>query len=242
MITRFARWFGGSLVSLCFPAHCGVCRDSTEAGVHLCEACAEEVERIQPPYCAKCSSPFQGAITQEFVCSNCKERELHFECAISCYVSSGPVRDFVHGFKYLGHTHLAKTLAAWLAEALDDPRMMAKPFDALVPVPLHHVRQREREFNQAEVLARLIAEKAGRPVWNALKRTRKTPTQTRLDRSERMENLRGAFKVRSPAQVKGKDLVIVDDVFTTGSTVEECSRVLLKAGAASVRVITVARA
>ncbi len=242
MIARFASWLGGSFVSLCFPAHCAVCRDATPDGCHLCETCEQDVEPIQAPRCEKCSSPFPGAITEQFTCANCGERDLHFDCAIACYVSSGPVRDFVHGFKYFGQTHLRHTLAAWLAETLDDPRMTAQPFDALVPVPLHHVRQREREFNQAEVLARLIAPRAQRPVWNALKRIRKTPTQTRLDRSERMENLRGAFKVRRPAQVKGKHLVLVDDVFTTGSTVEECSRVLRKAGAASVRVITIARA
>lgn len=197
---------------------------------------------IKEPRCERCSSPFHGAITELFVCTNCKERELHFDCAISCYLSDGPVREFIHGFKYLRHTFLRQTLAGWLSEALDDPRMRALPFDALVPVPLHHVRRRERGFNQAEVLAELIAPAAGKPVWDALKRVRNTPTQTRLDRSERMENLNGAFKVRDPQQVKGRDLVLVDDVFTTGSTVEECSRVLRKAGSKSIRVITIARA
>ena len=241
-VGRFGRWFGSSLLSLCFPPHCAVCGLATSAGCHLCGACAEEVERIKEPRCAKCSSPFHGAITEVFVCANCEQRELHFDCAVSCYLSTGPVREFIHGFKYLRHTFLRHTLAGWLSETLRDPRMIVQPFDALVPVPLHHVRRREREFNQAEVLAKLIAPVAGKPVWDALKRVRNTPTQTRLDRSERMENLRGAFKVRRPMQVKGRHLVLVDDVFTTGSTVEECSRVLLKSGAASVRVITIARA
>ena len=129
-----------------------------------------------------------------------------------------------------------------MAATLDEPRIKSRPFDALVPVPLHHIRFREREFNQAEELANLIAPRAGKPVWNALRRIRNTPTQTKLDREERAENLRGAFVVRKPAMVKGRDLLLVDDVFTTGSTVEECSRILLKAGASSVRVITVARA
>lgn len=197
---------------------------------------------IKEPRCERCSSPFHASITEMFVCANCKDRDLHFDCAVSAYLSDGPVREFIHGFKYMRRSFLRHTLAGWLAETLDDPRMRALPFDAFVPVPLHHVRWREREFNQAEVLAKLIAPKAGKPVWNSLKRVRNTPTQTRLDRSERMENLRGAFVVRNPAQVKGRELVLVDDVFTTGSTVEECSRVLRKAGAKSVRVITIARA
>ena len=87
----------------------------------------------------------------------------------------------------------------------------------------------------------LLSKQTGTPMWNALKRIRYTTTQTKLDRSERMENLRGAFRVRHTRRVKGRHLILVDDVFTTGSTVEECSRVLLRAGAASVRVITVAR-
>jgi competence protein ComFC len=239
---RFASWFGGGLLSLCFPPNCAICGSDTAAGDHLCEACASEIESIREPYCSKCSSPFHGAITEKFVCANCGDREQHFECAVACYLSTGPVRDFIHGFKYQGKTMLRNVLAGWLAESLDDPRIAGRPFDALVPVPLHHIRRREREFNQAQVLAELVAPKAGKPVWNALRRIRSTPTQTRLDRAERMENLSGAFVVRKPAQVRGRHLLLVDDVFTTGSTVEECSRVLLKAGAASVRVITVARA
>jgi ComF family protein len=241
-VARFARWFGSAFSSLCFPPHCAICKESTDAGSHLCETCAEEIEPIREPRCERCSTPFQGAITQMFVCANCEERELHFDCAVAAYLSTGPVREFIHGFKYLRREYLRHTLAEWLARTLDDPRMTAQPFDALIPVPLHHIRRRERNFNQAEVLAQLIAPKANRPVWNAIKRVRNTPTQTRLDRSERMENLRGAFVIRRPEQVKSKHLVLVDDVFTTGSTVDECSRILRKAGAASVRVITVARA
>jgi competence protein ComFC len=242
LIARFGRWLGGGLLSLCYPPECGICHEPTKAECHLCESCSEDLEPIRHPRCEKCSSPFDGAISEQFVCANCKGRELHFDCAISSYLSNGPVREFIHGFKYLRRTYLRRTLAAWLSETLLDPRVTAFPFDAFVPVPLHHVRRREREFNQAEVLAKLISGQAGKPVWNLLKRVRNTPTQTKLDRSERMENLRGAFKVRDVGRAKGRHFLLVDDVFTTGSTVDECSRVLKKAGAKSVRVITIARA
>src|SRR5262249_20182595 len=132
-------------------------------------------------------------------------------------------------------------LADWLAEALQDERIAARPFEAFVPVPLHRVRRREREYNQAEELCRALTKRTGLPTWAALRRLRYTTTQTRLDREERMENLRGAFQVSDTGLVKDRHLVLVDDVFTTGSTVEECSRVLRRAGAASVRVICVAR-
>ena len=152
------------------------------------------------------------------------------------------VRELIHRFKYQGHFYLRHQLAAWMAEGLADARLRHPPAEALVPVPLHAARQREREFNQAEVLAREVSARAGLPVENLLRRTRYTSTQTQLDRDERMENLRGAFCLRQHAEVSGRHLLLIDDVFTTGSTVEECARVLLESGAASVRVLTVARA
>jgi ComF family protein len=128
-----------------------------------------------------------------------------------------------------------------MALGLEDERIQRSPAQALVPVPLHSARQREREFNQAEILARLLSKRSGIPLALCLQRTRYTTTQTRLDRHERMENLRGAFRVRHTPSVTGRHLILIDDVFTTGSTVEECARVLRAAGAASVRVLTVAR-
>jgi ComF family protein len=240
-IATTARRFFSALGTLCFPPFCAACRIATEPGIHLCDECAGGAKRIEAPFCECCSQPFDGAITQQFTCSNCADREVHFECAVAAYLSRGVVRDFIHAFKYNGHLHLRRPLADWLAQTLDDPRISSRPFDAFVPVPLHHIRFREREFNQAAELATLVSQRSRIPVLHALKRTRYTSTQTKLDRAERMENLRGAFRVRHNARVKERHFVLVDDVFTTGSTVEECSRVLLRAGAASVRVITVAR-
>ena len=240
-VATTARRIFRALGTLCFPPHCAACKLATDPGVHLCADCAETVRRIEPPMCERCSQPFDGAITQAFTCPNCADREVHFECAVAAFRSHGVVRDFIHDFKYNGQRHLLGPLAEWLVHTLDDPRISSRPFDALVPVPLHHIRFREREFNQAAELAALASQRCGVPVLHALKRTRHTSTQTKLDRAERMENLRGAFRVRHIASVKERHVVLVDDVFTTGSTVEECSRVLLHAGAASVRVITVAR-
>ena len=240
-VAATARRFFSALGTLCFPPHCAACRVTTEPGVHLCTACAESAQRIEAPFCHCCSQPFEGAITQQFTCSNCAGREVHFECAVAAYLSCGVVRDFIHSFKYNGQFHLRRPIADWLAQTLCDPRIAARPFDAFVPVPLHHIRFREREFNQAAEIAALVSKRCRIPVLHALKRTRYTSTQTKLDRAERMENLRGAFRVRHTARVKERHIVLVDDVFTTGSTVEECSRVMLRAGAASVRVITVAR-
>ena len=232
---------GEALVSLLYPPHCANCGADTDGGVHLCAACAGQAKKIVAPFCRRCSEPFDGDISSEFTCANCADRTLHFDCAVARYLSRGVVREFVHRFKYDRHFYLRLPLTDWLAETLDDERIRAQPIDALVPVPLHSARFREREFNQADVLAELLGKRAGLPVLRALDRIRYTTTQTRLDRHERMENLRNAFRVRDTPAVQNRHLVLVDDIFTTGSTVDECARVLRAAGAASVRVVTVAR-
>jgi ComF family protein len=235
------RGAGEALLSLLYPSHCAKCGADTEGDACLCADCAATARKIEAPFCQRCSEPFDGAIDGAFTCSNCADRTLHFDCAVARYLSRGVVRDFIHRFKYDRHFYLRHTLAGWMAEALEDERIRARPIDALVPVPLHSARFREREFNQADVLAKLLAKRSGVRLLTALKRIRYTTTQTRLDRHERMENLRNAFRVRHTSEVQSRHLVLVDDVFTTGSTVDECARVLREAGAASVRVVTVAR-
>ncbi len=232
---------GEAIVSLLYPPHCAACRGDTPDGRHLCAGCAALARTIERPFCEVCSQPFDGAIDGKFTCSNCSERTFHFDCAVVRYRSVGVVRELIHRFKYDRAFHLRVPLSEWLIEAFDDPRIRDQPFDYLTPVPLHSARYREREFNQAEALAELAARRTGTTVLRCLKRIRYTTTQTCLDREERMRNLRDAFQVRHTARVSGSHLILVDDVFTTGSTVEECARVLKKAGAASVRVITVAR-
>ena len=240
-IAPFVRRAIDAALCALYPPHCAKCEADTASGVHLCRSCAGKAHRIESPFCQKCSEPFDGAIDGAFTCSNCGHLTRNFECAVSRYLSKGVVRDFIHRFKYNQHFYLRHPLADWLSETLVDERILSCGIDAFVPVPLHPARRRERNFNQAEVLARLIAPRAGKPVVQALRRDRYTTTQTRFDRHQRMENLRNAFSVRHNAPVQNRHLILVDDVFTTGSTVDECARVLREAGAASVRVVTVAR-
>lgn len=232
---------GETLVSLLYPASCASCAAAVAEGKTLCELCEEKTHRIVAPFCQTCSQPFHGSLTQDFSCPNCAHRTLHFSCAVAAFESRGVVRELIHRFKYQHHYYLRKALAEWLMVGFNDPRIAVEPFDALVPVPLHPVRMREREFNQAAVLSELASERTGTPVFDCLQRVRNTRTQTRLDRRERMENLLNAFRTRKDAPVHGRRILLVDDVFTTGSTADECARVLQACGAASVRVITVAR-
>lgn len=239
-------WRGwlGALGTLFHPPHCAGCDTPTAAGKHLCAGCLAEVEkrRLRQPFCAICSEPFDGALDRAFTCPNCHDRRFRFGSAIATYRSRGLVRDLIHAFKYDGRFELRHPLASWLALGLNDARLREPGIDALVPVPLHSRRRRERGFNQAQVLAEEIRREVGRPIELLLRRIRYTTTQTNFDRRQRVENLRGAFDLTPGAQVRDRNLVLVDDVFTTGSTADECAMVLCQAGAASVRVLTIARA
>ena len=144
-------------------------------------------------------------------------------------------------FKYGRQIHLRHLLGRWLAEALADPRLAGRRFDLIVPVPLHPAKKRERGFNQAELLAAALQRHSGIRVQNALQRTRYTRTQTQFDRSERMDNLKGAFRLRRGSNVQDLRMLLIDDVLTTGSTLSECASVLKKAGALSVHAATAAR-
>jgi ComF family protein len=240
-IAAITRSAAGAFVSLLYPAHCAHCGAQIEPREFLCGDCLENARRIEPPFCETCSQPFDGAIEGTFSCANCTQRHFDFDCAVSSFLSRGMVRELIHRFKYQHEYRLRHPLADWLAESLHDSRIQSRPFDFYVPVPLHPARLREREFNQAAVLADLLSRRSGKPVRDCLRRVRFTTTQTRFDRNERMENLRNAFVLRKNADVQGKHLLLIDDVLTTGSTVDECARVLRKAGAASIRVMTVAR-
>lgn len=234
--------FVSAAASLLYPATCVVCSANVERAEYLCGDCQQRAPRIAAPLCAKCSEPFPGAITQTFSCANCEHRVLHFDCAVAAYRSRGLVRRLVHQFKYARQRHLRHPVASWLRETLNDSRLRDRHFDLIVPVPLHPARQRERGFNQAELLADLLAAWTNLPTRNALERIRYTTTQTAYDRAARMENLHGAFRLRKKRDVRGLHVLLIDDVLTTGSTLSECARVLRKAGAVSVHAATAARA
>ena len=176
----------------------------------------------------------------EATCPNCGKLSYALGAAVAVVRSRGVVRTLIHRLKYGGAVWAAKPLARLARRGFNDPRL-AEPCDALVPVPLHFLRERERGYNQARLLSVELAKFRNWPVIEALERTRPTETQTHFNRRQRMRNLQKAFTLRQHTTVKNKHLVLVDDVLTTGSTLEECAKVLLNSGAASVRALTAAR-
>ena len=236
-------WADAAL-SFIYPDVCQLCcaHRATRREGYVCTDCRALVRFIEPPFCDRCGLPFEGEITGSFECTNCREMELHFCAARSAVAARGPVLDAIHRYKYDGQLWFEEFLSELFVRGACD-WLREEPCDALLPVPLFPVKQRERGFNQAERLARRLGAAVNVPVnTRLLKRVLPTPSQTRLSRTQRADNMRHAFAMRSTETVKGASFVLIDDVFTTGATTSACARLLLKAGAAKVVVWTVARA
>jgi ComF family protein len=199
------------------------------------------VRFIQSPFCERCGLPFEGEITAAFECTNCRELKFHFDSARSAVRAQGVVLEAVHRYKYQRELWFEAFLADLLCRQAG-PVLTGAGWDVIVPVPLHTVREREREFNQAGRLANTLSRSLSLPVrYDWLKRIRHTRTQTLLTRKERAANLHRAFTLRTAAAVEGLSCVLVDDVFTTGATTNACAQTLKAAGALRVCVWTVAR-
>lgn len=245
-IPGWRKWWGRSL-DLLYPPSCAVCRRSLTDGRALCDACDADLPRLVEPFCKTCGERFEGRIESEFVCPNCSTLKFSFEFARPATLRDDRTLDMVHRLKYAREIHLAKDLGRLAAEAFCDPRLdlAIQGKWPLVPVPLHRKRFQHRHFNQAEEISRELSRLTGLPVVKALRRIRDTGHQTSLSRSQRMENLRGAFAINSKAHRRPEEssagAVLVDDVFTTGSTVDECAKVLRKAGFQKIVVVTVMR-
>lgn len=197
---------------------------------------------LSRPWCPCCGLPFASTAallhSPTHLCAACRDREPLFDSARSAVAYDGVAASAIHLMKYQRRRLLAKPLGALLLPLLEE----LGPVDGVVPVPLHVQRLREREFNQALALAQVVCRSTGRPLWwNRLERTRPTQAQVGLDAAERRRNVRQAFLVRKADTVEGRRILLIDDVMTTGSTVHECARVLKRAGAESVQVLTVAR-
>ena len=226
-----------------YPETCQLCRAerATAKDGFVCPQCRSQVRFIEPPFCQRCGLPYPGDFTVPFECSNCRELELYFSSARSAVVAHNAVRELIHRYKYQRALWFEPFLAhLLLAQAL--PVLEHGGWDFIVPVPLHPVKQREREFNQAQRLALRLSTASGIPLNSTwLKRIKSTATQTLLTRQQRASNMHGAFAICAGVRLNRERVVLVDDVFTTGATTNACAQVLRAAGAGDVCVWTVAR-
>jgi ComF family protein len=209
----------------------------------ICRTCWQGVPLLVEPLCVRCGDPLASWRAAHPLCARCRRRRPRFALARSAGLYDGPMREILHGFKYGGQRSLAGPLAALVVRAGRDVLAGA---DAVVPVPLHPLRRIERGFNQADDLARCLR----RPVWRVLRRVRLGPPQASLPAARRHANVSTAFGLTpvwlAPSRwrraLAGTSVVLVDDVMTTGATLDACSRVLLAAGVRRVGALTVARA
>jgi competence protein ComFC len=239
---NLSTWLDAGLGFL-FPNVCQICHSqrSTAREGYVCGACFENVRFITAPFCKRCGLPAQGAITNEFECSNCQDLELRFDFARAAVVTNPFILEVIHRYKYQRALWFEPFLASLLVQQAS-PQLSRSDWDLIVPVPLHPAKRREREFNQAERLAIHLARATGIPVSRkVLKRIEPTRSQTALSRSERTANVAGAFSVTDPKSLKGQRIVLIDDIFTTGATTNSCSKILLRNGSCKVCVWTVAR-
>ena len=233
-----------ALLDILFPPLCHGCREFIpEAGeLHLCTACRTSSPLLISPCCPACGMPFLTEGGTDHLCGDCLGKPPPFTAARGAVVYAGAVRELVHRFKYGGKVQHCRPLALLAAGQL---AAFARDCgaDCILPVPLHRKRLRQRGFNQAVLLGNVLAETWRLPHYrHALRRIRWTEPQIQLTARERRGNVAGAFAVRDASLVRGRRIILIDDVYTTGSTVAECSRTLLGSGAEAVFVVTVARA
>lgn len=235
------RFFKG-LLDLIYPYRCLVCQDKIEnASIDnlICLACWNNIKRNVPPFCRYCGRHLKDP--KALCCELCRKKKYCFDRAFSPCIYEGTLKELIHQFKYSGKDYLGETLCRFLSEFIKEYGLAMNSFDCVVAVPLHGTKLREREFNQAQILAeKLAGEFKLEFLKDALLRTRNTRTQTELKGEERLRNVKGCFKANPEAQLKDKSILLIDDLLTTGATCSEAAGALKDAGARQVTVLTLA--
>jgi ComF family protein len=227
-------------VDTLYPPTCLACRAATEAHGALCPRCWSAMRFIERPYCERLGTPFEQDLGEGLLSPQAiADPPVFARARAVARFEDGPARMLVHRLKYSDRAEIARPIARWMARAGAD---ILADADLLAPVPLHPLRLWRRRFNQAAMLARELARATGKPCdVGALLRVKATRSQVGLSRAQRAENLQGAFRVADRAAVKGRNVVLVDDVLTSGATANAASRALVRAGAKRVDVLVFAR-
>ncbi len=226
-------------LDLLLPPRCPACREIVENAGRFCLKCWTGLTFLTDPMCAGCGAPFDVDRGPGARCGACLDTPPRFAAARAALAYDGSARTVLLGFKHGDRQHLVEIMVPQLIRVGGD---WFGPDTVLVPVPLHRWRLWKRGFNQAALLARAVSRRTGSPLAiDALVRIKPTRSSQGMGRRARADNVRGAFRVARPEAIKAKEIIIIDDVLTTGATAEACTRMLLRAGAKQVRVLTWAR-
>jgi ComF family protein len=236
-----------ALLDFILPPRCRLCGVSTtgETIPWVCQQCWRAIDYVAPPFCVQCGQPFaaplEGIASAAHRCGACVMEPPPYAQARAVGLYQGTLRDIIHAMKYQCIYGLVRPLAGLLYAQFAWHWGSEKPA-ALVPIPLHRSKLRQREFDQALALACCLSASTGIPLWaDVLVRHRATVSQVGLAAARRRQNVRGAFSLRAPHTCAGKAVLLIDDVYTTGATIRECARLLQQAGASWVGVYTLAR-
>ncbi len=236
------------LLNFIFPLDCKICEKPIREskGYSICEDCFKTIELIERPYCIKCGKPLIPSVffkqNREILCLDCKRKKYSFEFSRSTGIYDKVLKKCIHLFKYYGEKKLAKPLGKLMVDYLVKNDEFKKRIDLIIPVPLHKNDLRKRGFNQSILLGRVVGNYFSISIGEkVLIKKKLTPFQANLSKKEREKNILRAFLVEKPKEIKGKNVLILDDVFTTGATVEECTKELMKARAKNIFVLTLAR-
>jgi ComF family protein len=233
--------FRSALFQFFLPPQCPCCEKFSEEGKQrFCSNCLSQIRWIEPPFCSICGIPFISREVETHPCGACVTHRKYFTIARALGAFEGSLQEAIHRWKYEGKTYLTPFFASWMAEGLNrywEPGSL----DLLIPVPLHTRRLRERGFNQSLLLVRELSRRTGIPYRKSiLQKKKSTIPQVNLSGVEREKELRGTFHVIGKEELSGLSVLLIDDVYTTGATVNECSKVLLRGGAKRVDVLTLA--
>lgn len=234
-----------SFLELLYPEKntCFICNvyDELINEKYICANCEKKFKKIMPPVCIKCSKPIDYD-SSNCLCPDCSVYDRSFEMSKSPFLYEGIIKDGIYNFKYYNKPYFYKLFGNLLLNFMNDIDYIS--FDYITSVPLHKSKMRTRGYNQSELIAKFLSDKLFIPYVDVLKRIKKTTKQSQQSKEERRKNTKGAFIIKSPhkyGNIKNSNVLLVDDVYTTGSTADECSKTLLHFGVSKVYVITIAR-
>jgi ComF family protein len=238
------------LIDIIYPPRCPICRgflrndgatEKNTAG-HMCGNCYSDLREIHPPLCPVCGRPFVTGIETNHLCEECLRKRPDYDSAAAAYLYEGALMTAIHRFKYGSKRFLSDSLGPLLAQFAESRLQKCDSLLAM-PIPLHPRRLRERGFNQSLLLATYVAKRLDTELdFLSLRRVRYTLPQTGLGKEERRKNVKNAFQLKNPKIVKGRTVLLIDDVATTGNTLNECARILKRAGSGKVLCLVLARA
>ncbi len=230
------------VINIFLPKCCVLCRSilTDKNNRHLCDSCWNKFKPISGLFCQKCGKPLPDGGAHCYFCRTAGVSGTHFEYIRAAGVYEGVLKEVIHKFKYQGKDFLALGLSEFLIQESKD-KFNWTEIDFIVPVPLHKKSEHKRGYNQAKLLAEKVAIYFSKPlVLGNLIRVKKTKAQMQLPREERLINLVGAFAILNPLEFKGKIILLIDDVSTTGATIEECAKTARSAGAKKILALVVA--